>query len=62
MLGRPPGTGPSVATPWLARSHCQLTKIEPITAMSAPGIFGVTNFAAENDHEDAGRDRHASSS
>ncbi len=44
MLGRPPGTGPSVATPWVARFHCQLINIDPITATSAPGIFGEMAF------------------
>ena len=39
MLGSPLGTEPSVATPWSARSHCQLISIAPITAMSAPGIL-----------------------
>ena len=39
--GRPPGTGPSVATPWLARSQYQLMAMAPITASSAPGILGV---------------------
>src|SRR4029079_14965185 len=38
--GSPPGTGPSVDTPWVARSHCQLTMIDPMTAISAPGILG----------------------
>ncbi len=40
MLGRPLGTGPSVATPSPARSHCQLMSIDPITAIRAPGILG----------------------
>ncbi len=43
--GRPLGTWPSVATPSAARSHCQLTKMAPTTAMSAPGIRGLIFLA-----------------
>src|SRR3954468_19086926 len=37
--GRPRGTAPSVAMPWSTSFQCQLTTIDPTTAISAPGIF-----------------------
>ena len=43
MSGRPPGTVPRSETPWEARSKPQLTAIAPTTAISAPGIFLLTN-------------------
>src|SRR4051812_47914000 len=36
--GSPLGTGPSVETPWEARSKIQLTAIVPMTATRPPGI------------------------
>ena len=44
-LGRPLGTAPSCETPCATRSQFQLTKIAPITAMSAPGIRLSIRFA-----------------
>ncbi len=44
-VGSPLGRGPSVATPWAARSHFQLMKMAPMTAMSAPGILPVTSLS-----------------
>ena len=43
-LGRPLGTLPSVDTPSDERSQCSLTAIDPITAISAPGIRGLIFF------------------
>ena len=43
-LGSPLGTLPSVATPSLARSQCQLTTMAPTTAISAPGMRGEISF------------------
>ena len=44
-VGRPPASGPTVVTPWDARSAARLTTIAPITATSAPGIRPVTAFS-----------------
>ena len=38
-LGRPLGTGPSIATPLEERSRAKLSAMEPTTAIRAPGIF-----------------------
>src|SRR3954453_14745338 len=43
-LGRPPGTCPSTATPWLWKSNTSLSTIEPTTAISAPGPTSSTDL------------------
>ena len=45
-LGSPRGTGPTTATPRLARSAARLTPIAMITAISGPGILRVILRAA----------------
>ena len=57
-LGSPRGTGPTTATPWLARSAAQLTTIATITAISRPGIRRLIQAGHDHDHDDRDRDRH----
>ena len=59
-LGRPPGTGPTTATPRPARSAARLTAIATITAISAPGISGpgILRVTARRKHDQDDPDRH----
>ena len=59
--GSPRGTGPSTATPWLARSAARLTMIAAITAISGPGILWPLRGGParrQHDHDDPDRHRH----